>query len=60
MMQALTLLGALGMFLYGMNLMSAGLQKAAGISSQLFHIFPSFFYLQAVSKSIFPRDINHL
>ena len=29
-MQALTLLGALGMFLYGMNLMSAGLQKAAG------------------------------
>ncbi len=25
-----TLLGALGMFLYGMNLMSAGLQKAAG------------------------------
>ena len=30
MMQALTLLGALGMFLYGMNLMSAGLQKAAG------------------------------
>ncbi|MBR6721058.1 MAG: Na/Pi cotransporter family protein [Alistipes sp.] len=30
MMQALTLLGALGMFLYGMNLMSGGLQKAAG------------------------------
>ena len=30
MMQVLTLLGALGMFLYGMNLMSAGLQKAAG------------------------------
>ena len=30
MMQTLTLLGALGMFLYGMNLMSAGLQKAAG------------------------------
>ena len=30
MMQALQLLGALGMFLYGMNLMSAGLQKAAG------------------------------
>ena len=29
-MQTLTLLGALGMFLYGMNLMSAGLQKAAG------------------------------
>ncbi len=26
----LTLLGALGMFLYGMNLMSSGLQKAAG------------------------------
>ena len=30
MMQLFTLLGALGMFLYGMNLMSAGLQKAAG------------------------------
>ena len=29
-MQLFTLLGALGMFLYGMNLMSAGLQKAAG------------------------------
>ena len=29
-MQVLQLLGALGMFLYGMNLMSAGLQKAAG------------------------------
>ena len=29
-MTVLTLLGALGMFLYGMNLMSAGLQKAAG------------------------------
>ncbi|MBQ2006245.1 MAG: Na/Pi symporter, partial [Bacteroidales bacterium] len=25
-----TLIGALGMFLYGMNMMSAGLQKAAG------------------------------
>ena len=30
MMQLLTLLGAMGMFLYGMNLMSSGLQKAAG------------------------------
>ena len=29
-LQVFTLLGALGMFLYGMNLMSAGLQKAAG------------------------------
>ena len=29
-MTVLTLLGALGMFLYGMNLMSSGLQKAAG------------------------------
>ncbi len=29
-LQLLTLLGALGMFLYGMNLMSTGLQKAAG------------------------------
>ncbi|MBQ1209002.1 MAG: Na/Pi cotransporter family protein [Bacteroidales bacterium] len=28
--QIFTLLGALGMFLYGMNLMSSGLQKAAG------------------------------
>ena len=30
MLQLLTLLGAMGMFLYGMNLMSSGLQKAAG------------------------------
>ena len=30
MLQLFTLLGALGMFLYGMNLMSSGLQKAAG------------------------------
>ena len=30
LMQVFTLLGALGMFLYGMNLMSSGLQKAAG------------------------------
>ena len=29
-LQILTLIGALGMFLYGMNLMSSGLQKAAG------------------------------
>ena len=29
-LQIFTLLGALGMFLYGMNLMSTGLQKAAG------------------------------
>ena len=29
-LQIFTLLGALGMFLYGMNLMSSGLQKTAG------------------------------
>ncbi len=29
-LQLLTLFGALGMFLYGMNIMSSGLQKAAG------------------------------
>ena len=29
-LQILTLIGALGMFLYGMNTMSSGLQKAAG------------------------------
>ena len=29
-LQILTLLGALGMFLYGMNMMSSGLQKVAG------------------------------
>ena len=29
-LQIFTLVGALGMFLYGMNLMSSGLQKAAG------------------------------
>ena len=36
MIQALTLLGALGMFLYGMNLMSGGLQKAAGSKMRSF------------------------
>ena len=30
LLQVFTLLGALGMFLYGMNLMSSGLKKAAG------------------------------
>lgn len=30
LLQIFTLLGALGMFLYGMNLMSSGLQKASG------------------------------
>lgn len=36
MMQLFTLLGALGMFLYGMNLMSAGLQKVAGSKMRSF------------------------
>ncbi len=35
-MIALTILGALGMFLYGMNLMSNGLQKAAGSKMRSF------------------------
>ena len=30
LMNILTLIGALGMFLYGMNMMSTGLQKTAG------------------------------
>ena len=30
LLQILTLLGALGMFLFGMNMMSSGLQKASG------------------------------
>ena len=30
LLQILTLIGALGMFLYGMNFMSNGLQKASG------------------------------
>ncbi len=34
--QLLTFLGALGMFLYGMNLMSSGLQKAAGSKMRSF------------------------
>ena len=34
-LQILTLIGALGMFLYGMNTMSSGLQKAAGEKSSL-------------------------
>ena len=29
-LQLFTLIGALGMFLYGMNFMSTGLQKASG------------------------------
>lgn len=36
MIQVLTLIGALGMFLYGMNLMSTGLQKAAGSKMRSF------------------------
>ena len=35
-LQIFTLFGALGMFLYGMNLMSAGLQKAAGSKMRSF------------------------
>ena len=35
-LQIFTLLGALGMFLYGMNLMSSGLQKAAGDRLRVF------------------------
>ena len=35
-LQVFTLLGALGMFLYGMNLMSSGLQKAAGDRLRVF------------------------
>ena len=35
-LQIFTLLGALGMFLYGMNLMSSGLQKAAGERLRVF------------------------
>ena len=31
-LQIFTLLGALGMFLYGMNLMSSGLQKLQAIN----------------------------
>jgi phosphate:Na+ symporter len=30
LLQIITLIGSLGMFLYGMNMMSSGLQKAAG------------------------------
>lgn len=35
-LQVFTLLGALGMFLYGMSIMSAGLQKAAGDKLRVF------------------------
>lgn len=34
-LQILTLLGSLGMFLYGMSLMSGGLQKMAGLTQRL-------------------------
>ena len=40
-LQVFTLLGALGMFLYGMNLMSSGLQKAAGDKLRSLPMLPS-------------------
>ena len=51
-MQIFTLLGALGMFLYGMNLMSSGLQKAAGERLRGF--------LSAMTSSPFKRVMTGL
>ena len=51
-MQIFTLLGALGMFLYGMNLMSSGLQKAAGDKLRGF--------LSAMTSSPFKRVMTGL
>lgn len=51
-LQLFTLLGALGMFLYGMNLMSSGLQKAAGDRLRGF--------LSAMTSNPFKRVITGL
>ncbi len=51
-LQILTLLGALGMFLYGMNLMSSGLQKAAGDKLRSF--------LSAMTSNPFKRVMTGL
>ena len=52
MLQIFTLLGALGMFLYGMNLMSSGLQKAAGDKLRSF--------LSAMTSNPFKRVMTGL
>ena len=52
LLQVFTLLGALGMFLYGMNLMSSGLQKAAGERLRGF--------LSAMTSSPFKRVMTGL
>ena len=52
LLQIFTLLGALGMFLYGMNLMSSGLQKAAGDRLRGF--------LSAMTSSPFKRVLTGL
>ncbi len=51
-LQIFTLLGALGMFLYGMNLMSSGLQKAAGEKLRSF--------LSAMTSNPFKRVMTGL
>ncbi len=52
LMSIFTLLGALGMFLYGMNLMSSGLQKAAGEKLRSF--------LSAMTSNPFKRVMTGL
>ena len=51
-LQILTLIGALGMFLYGMNMMSSGLQKAAGDKLRAF--------LAAMTSNPFKRVLTGL
>ena len=51
-LQILTLIGALGMFLYGMNQMSSGLQKAAGEKMRTF--------LSAMTSNSFKRVMTGL
>ena len=51
-LQIFTLLGALGMFLYGMNMMSSGLQKAAGNRLRNF--------LSAMTSNSFKRVLTGL
>lgn len=52
LLQILTLIGALGMFLYGMNQMSSGLQKAAGDKMRTF--------LAAMTSNPFKRVMTGL
>ena len=58
LLNILTLLGALGMFLYGMNMMSECLQKAAG--EKMKKILYTFFHTKFGSEERRVRRIKKL